>query len=45
MSQKKSKCKIGFLRSLVARGLCGVRLVVSDAHPGLKEAIASALPG
>jgi transposase-like protein len=25
-----------FLRSLVARGLVGVRLAVSDAHPGLK---------
>jgi putative transposase len=29
-----------FLRSLVARGLSGVQLVVSDAHPGLKSAIA-----
>ena len=29
-----------FLRSLRARGLSGVRLVVSDAHPGLKNAIA-----
>ena len=28
-----------FLQSLVARGLRGVRLVVSDAHPGLKQAI------
>ncbi len=27
-----------FLQSLVARGLCGVRLVVSDAHEGLKAA-------
>jgi putative transposase len=27
-----------FLHSLVARGLCGVRLVVSDAHEGLKAA-------
>ncbi len=34
-----------FLRGLVARGLHGVRLVVSDAHPGLKDAIASTLPG
>jgi transposase-like protein len=30
-----------FLRGLVARGLSGVRLVISDAHPGLKDAIAS----
>ena len=29
-----------FLRALVARGLAGVQLVVSDAHPGLKNAIA-----
>ena len=28
-----------FVRSLVARGLTGVRLVVSDAHEGLKAAI------
>jgi putative transposase len=34
-----------FLRGLVARGLSGVRLVISDAHPGLIDAIASALPG
>lgn len=34
-----------FLRGLVARGLSGVQLVVSDAHEGLKDAIASALPG
>ena len=34
-----------FLRGLVARGLSGVRLVVSDAHEGLKAAIAAVLPG
>jgi transposase-like protein len=34
-----------FLRGLVARGLSGVRLVVSDSHEGLKNAIASVLPG
>jgi len=28
-----------FLRSLVARGLCGVELVISDAHGGIKAAI------
>lgn len=32
-----------FLRSLVARGLSGVELVVSDAHEGLKQAIATVL--
>jgi transposase-like protein len=36
---------LAFLRSLVARGLSGVRLVTSDAHPGLVDAIASTLPG
>jgi putative transposase len=34
-----------FLRGLVARGLGGVKLVVSDSHPGLKAAIAAVLPG
>ncbi len=34
-----------FLRGLVARGLAGVQLVVSDAHEGLKAAIAAVLPG
>jgi transposase-like protein len=34
-----------FLRSLVKRGLHGVRLVVSDAHEGLKQAIATVLSG
>jgi len=34
-----------FLRSLRSRGLAGVRLVISDAHEGLKGAIASVLLG
>lgn len=34
-----------FLRGLVARGLTGVLLVVSDAHLGLKEAIITVLGG
>ncbi len=34
-----------FLRSLVARGLAGVKLVVSDAHQGLKDAVAAVLDG
>jgi putative transposase len=34
-----------FLRGLVARGLSGVQLVVSDAHEGLKGAIAAVLDG
>jgi putative transposase len=32
-----------FLRSLTARGLTGVRLCVSDAHEGLRQAIAKVL--
>jgi transposase-like protein len=36
---------LAFLRSLVARGLSGVRLVTSDAHEGLKAAIAAVLHG
>jgi transposase-like protein len=32
-----------FLRSLVERGLIGVQLAVSDAHPGLKAALAQVL--
>ena len=32
-----------FLRSLVKRGLKGVRLVISDAHEGLRQAIAKVL--
>ena len=36
---------LAFLRALVARGLAGVRLVTSDAHPGLVDAIAATLPG
>ncbi|GIH20898.1 IS256 family transposase [Rugosimonospora africana] len=36
---------LAFLRSLTARGLSGVRLVISDAHRGLVAAIGSALPG
>ncbi|MGO2933732.1 IS256 family transposase, partial [Microbacterium sp.] len=34
-----------FFADLVARGLAGVRLVTSDAHAGLVDAIAANLPG
>jgi putative transposase len=34
-----------FLRSLKARGLTGVQLVVSDAHTGLKAAITAVMAG
>ena len=36
---------VAFLRCLVARGLSGVQLVVSDAHGGLIDAIGAVLPG
>ena len=36
---------IAFLRSLVARGLSGVRLVTSDGYQGLKGAIEAVLQG
>ena len=36
---------LAFLRSLNARGLSGVELVISDAHQGLKNAIATVFAG
>jgi transposase-like protein len=36
---------LAFLRALVARGLFGVALVTSDAHPGLVSAVEATLPG
>ena len=36
---------LSFLRGLVARGLSGVELVTSDAHQGLKAAIATVFGG
>jgi putative transposase len=33
----------GFLRSLMRRGLRGVKLVISDAHEGIKAAVAKVL--
>jgi transposase-like protein len=36
---------LGFLRGLVARGLSGVELATSDAHRGLKDAIATVFGG
>ena len=36
---------LAFLRGLAARGLSGVRLVTSDDHAGLVNAIAAVLPG
>jgi transposase-like protein len=36
---------LAFLRALAARGLSGVQLVISDAHQGLKDAIAAVFTG
>jgi putative transposase len=36
---------LGFFRSLVARGLSGTQLVISDDHTGLVDAIGATLPG
>src|SRR5262245_36569870 len=36
---------LAFLRALVARGLSGVQLVISDCHEGLRQAIAAVIPG
>jgi putative transposase len=36
---------VQFLRGLLARGLTGVQLVISDAHRGLKAAIGAVLQG
>ena len=36
---------LAFFRDLTARGLCGVKLVTSDAHAGLTAAISATLPG
>ncbi len=36
---------LAFLRDLAARGLNGVKLVISDAHAGLKAAIGTVLQG
>jgi putative transposase len=36
---------LAFLRGLVARGLTGVQLVISDAHEGLRQAVGAVLHG
>lgn len=36
---------LSFLRSLVARGMAGVELVISDAHQGLRDAIGTVFGG
>jgi transposase-like protein len=44
-SQEDGAGWLAFFRSLVTRGLSGVALVTSDAHPGLVAAIRATLPG
>ena len=44
LSEKEAHWR-SFLQGLVSRGLCGVRLVVSDAHEGLKAARLAVLGG
>src|SRR5256714_4002095 len=44
-SQEDGAGWLGFLRGLTARGPAGVKLVISDAHRGLVDAIGAALPG
>jgi len=36
---------LAFVRGLIARSLAGVQLAISDAHPGLRQAVAATLPG
>ena len=38
-------CWTAFLRSLKARGLAGVKLVIADAHLGLRQAVNAVLTG
>jgi transposase-like protein len=45
VTAKDGAAWLAFPRSLPARGLSGVRLVSSDAHPGLVDAIAATLAG
>jgi len=45
ITSEDGACWTAFLRGLVARGLSGVLLVTSDAHEGLKAAVAAVLPG
>ena len=42
---EKSAAYSWLLRGLLDRGLCGVRLVVSDDHEGIKAAVWGELPG
>jgi putative transposase len=45
VTQEDGAAWLAFLRGLVARGLTGVQLVTSDAHPGLIDAMRSTLTG
>ena len=45
VTQETGEDWLQFLRGLKARGLTGVRMVISDAHAGLQNAIAATFPG
>jgi transposase-like protein len=45
VTQEDGAAWLAFLRGLVARGLSGVQLVTSDAHPGLVNALRATLTG
>ena len=45
MQGEMERCWTSFLADLVARGLRGVQLVISDAHAGLRKAISAVLNG
>ena len=44
-SSESQQFWLEFCRSLLARGLQGVQLVISDAHVGLKHGLAQYFPG
>jgi len=44
-SSEKGAAYASLLRGLLDRGLCGVCLVISDDHEGIKIAVAGELPG
>ncbi|MGO9205177.1 MAG: IS256 family transposase [Candidatus Limnocylindrales bacterium] len=44
-SNEEGNAWAGFVRGLLERGLCGVRLVISDAQRGIVEAVRSQLLG
>lgn len=45
VTQESGEDWLQFLRGLKARGLSGVKLVISDAHAGLQKSIEATMPG